>query len=39
VLRPFVAELAQRTRQRMRFDVATRPDAQKQTADVVITFR
>ena len=39
VLRPFVAELGQRSRQRMRFDVATRPDSQKQTVDVIITFR
>ena len=39
VIRPFVAALTQRTGVRSKFDVSTRPDPQKQTVDVVVTFK
>ncbi len=39
VIRPFVATLAQRTGTRSKYEVNTRPDPQKQTVDVVVTFR
>jgi outer membrane protein assembly factor BamA len=39
VIRPFVATLAQRTGARSKYEVSTKPDAQKQTVDVVVTFR
>lgn len=39
VLRPFVASLAQRTGARSKFEISTTPDTQKQTVDVIITFR
>jgi outer membrane protein assembly factor BamA len=39
VLRPFVASLAQRTGTRSKFEISTKPDIQKQTVDVIITFR
>jgi outer membrane protein assembly factor BamA len=39
VIRPFVVNLTQRSRARTRFEVVTRPEAQKQTVDVVITFK
>lgn len=39
VIRPFVANRTQRTGLRSKFDVNTKPDTQKQTVDVIITFR
>ena len=39
VLRPFVASRAQRTGIRSRFEINTRPYTQKQTVDVIITFK
>lgn len=39
VLRPFVANRAQRTGIRSRFEISTKPDTQKQTVDVIITFK
>ncbi len=39
VIRPFVAALTQRTGTRSKFDVTTKPDPQKQTVDVVVTFK
>jgi outer membrane protein assembly factor BamA len=39
VIRPFVASLAQRTGVRSKFEINTKPDTQKQTVDVIITFR
>ena len=39
VIRPFVAALTQRTGTRSKFDVSTKPDPQKQTVDVVVTFK
>src|SRR2546425_7967119 len=39
VIRPFVATLAQRSGTRSKFEVSTKPDPQKQTVDVVVTFR
>jgi outer membrane protein assembly factor BamA len=39
VLRPFVASLAQRTGVRSKYEISTKPDIQKQTVDVIITFR
>jgi outer membrane protein assembly factor BamA len=39
VLRPFVTSRAQRTGIRSRFELNTRPDTQKQTVDVIITFK
>ncbi|HXT62199.1 MAG TPA: POTRA domain-containing protein [Pyrinomonadaceae bacterium] len=39
VLRPFVASLAQRTGARSKYEISTKPDIQKQTVDVIITFR
>ena len=39
VLRPFVASRAQRTGIRSRFEVNTKPGIQKQTVDVIITFK
>ena len=39
VVRPFVASLAQRTGARSKFEISTKPDTQKQTVDVIITFR
>jgi outer membrane protein assembly factor BamA len=39
VIRPFVANLAQRSGVRTRFEVTTKPDAQKQTVDVLIIFK
>ena len=39
VIRPFVATLTQRTGTRSKFEVNSKPDTQKQTVDVIITFR
>ena len=39
VIRPFVSSLAQRTGLRSKFEVSTKPDRQKQTVDVIITFK
>jgi outer membrane protein insertion porin family len=39
VLRPFVASRAQRTGIRSRFEINTKPDTQKQTVDVIISFK
>jgi outer membrane protein assembly factor BamA len=39
VLRPFIASRAQRTGIRSRFEINTKPDAQKQTVDVIVTFK
>jgi outer membrane protein assembly factor BamA len=39
VIRPFVASLTQRTGARSKFEISTKPDTQKQTVDVMITFR
>jgi len=39
VIRPFVASVSQRTGTRSKFEVSTKPDPQKQTIDVVVTFR
>ena len=39
VMRPFVANLTQRTGTRTRFDVTSRPHTEKQTVDVLITFK
>ena len=39
VLRQFVASRAQRTGIRSKFEVNTNPDSQKQTVDVIITFK
>ncbi len=39
VIRPFVATLTQRTGARSKFEISTKPDIQKQTVDVIITFR
>ena len=39
VIRPFVTSLAQRTGARSKFEISTKPDTQKQTVDVIITFR
>lgn len=39
VLRSFVASRAQRTGIRSKFEVNTTPDSQKQTVDVIITFK
>jgi outer membrane protein assembly factor BamA len=39
VIRPFIASRAQRTGVRSKFEVNTKPDAQKQTVDVIITFK
>ena len=39
VLRPFVASRTQRTGIRSRFEANTKPDIQKQTVDVIITFK
>lgn len=39
VLRPFVAERTQRTGVRSRFEINTKPDLQKHTVDVIITFK
>ena len=39
VLRPFVASRAQRTGIRSKFEINTKPDTQKQTVDVIITFK
>jgi outer membrane protein assembly factor BamA len=39
VMRPFVASLTQRTGTRTRFDVNSRPNSEKQTVDVLITFK
>ena len=39
VLRPFVASRTQRTGARAKFEIDTKPDPQKRTADVVITFK
>lgn len=39
VLRAFIANRAQRTRVRSKFEVNTKPDAQTQTIDVIITFK
>jgi outer membrane protein insertion porin family len=38
-LRPFVAALTQRTGARSKFEISTKPDIQKQTVDVIITFQ
>jgi outer membrane protein assembly factor BamA len=38
-IRPFVAELTQRTGVRSKYEVSTKPDVQKQTVDVIITFK
>jgi outer membrane protein assembly factor BamA len=39
VIRPFVSSLAQRTGLRSKFEVSTKPNMQKQTVDVIITFK
>jgi outer membrane protein assembly factor BamA len=39
VLRQFVASRTQRTRIRSQFEISTKPDPQKQTVDVIITFK
>lgn len=39
VLRPFVASRTQRTGIRSKFEAISNPDSQKQTADVIITFK
>lgn len=39
VIRPFVIARTQRTGVRSKFDVATRPNAQKKTVDVLVTFK
>jgi outer membrane protein insertion porin family len=39
VMRPFVANLTQRTGTRTRFEVNTKPNIEKQTVDVLITFK
>lgn len=39
VLRPFVASRAQRSGIRSRFEINTKPDPQKHTVDVIITFK
>lgn|GEM_PF-1927552 len=39
VIRPFVTTLTQRTGRRTKFEISTTPDTQKQTVDVLITFR
>jgi outer membrane protein assembly factor BamA len=39
VLRQFVASRTQRTGIRSKFEVNTNPDSQKQTVDVIITFK
>jgi len=39
VIRPFVTARTQRTGVRSRFDVATRPNAERQTVDVLVTFK
>jgi outer membrane protein assembly factor BamA len=39
VICPFVATLAQRTGTRSKYEVNTKPDPQKHTVDVVVTFR
>lgn len=39
VIRPFVVSLAQRTGARSKFEISTKPDTQKQTVDVTITFQ
>ena len=39
VLRPFVASRAQRTGIRSKFELIGNPDSQKQTVDVIITFK
>ena len=39
VLRPFVAARTQRTGIRSKFEMDTKPDTQKQTVDVLITFK
>jgi len=39
VIRPFVTTLTQRTGTRTKFEISTTPDTQKQTVDVLITFR
>jgi len=39
VIRPFVAALAQRTGARSKFEFSRKPDTQKQTVDVIITFQ
>lgn len=39
VIRPFVTTRTQRTGLRSRFELNTKPDTQKQTVDVIITFK
>jgi outer membrane protein assembly factor BamA len=39
VIRPFIASRTQRTGVRSKFEVNTKPDAQKQSVDVIITFK
>ncbi|HEX5704094.1 MAG TPA: POTRA domain-containing protein [Pyrinomonadaceae bacterium] len=39
VLHPFVVVRTQRTGIRSRFEISTKPDSQKQTVDVIITFK
>jgi len=39
VIRPFIASRTQRTGIRSRFEINTKPDTQKQTVDVIITFK
>jgi len=39
VIRPFVTSRAQRTGAPLKFEINTKPDTQKQTVDVIITFR
>lgn len=39
VIRPFVTSLTQRNGTRTKYEIGTKPDTQKQTVDVTITFR
>ena len=39
VIRPFVTSRAQRTGAPLKFEINTKPDTQKQTVDVIVTFR
>lgn len=39
VIRPFMAAMTQRTGTRSKYEVTTKPDPQKQTVDVIVTFR
>lgn len=39
VIRPFVTSLTQRNGTRTKYEISTKPDTQKQTVDVTVTFR